>query len=168
MHDFKGKGITKVVSSREVEDATSQGYELVGVYQENSDSLCNDEVPDPNAGYSGVTITVDKHLPCTNTYFIMRLDEKSSVAHLSKEVKELDELVTTQTNIGADLNKKIELFKAENAKHKLLWEECKTILDQEVEKCNSLAEVKRKMETNIGKIQEALGIQKMNEILEVE
>lgn len=159
----------KIVSFDKVEYHTRLGYELIAMYQEEHGDTIQCSEADPNADFAGaLPMTIERPVQCTNSFFIMQLNEESAIAQLNSELKILNEKTTEIKNVAEETAKKLkeeailsdrvreELKNSQNANS----DYCKTI--------DKLRSVKQKMEKDIGKIREVIGSAKMTEILEAE
>ena len=165
---IEGDGLTKVVQQCEVETQTLLGFKLIGVYQEGDYTSLMEQIPDPNGGYQGAMTGVTKCIPTSQTFFIMQKDEKSALKDMQESVDHAYEKQREAENAFKEKEKGAKDYQER------LDGQARTIERQgnDLTACHEgqkqLRTSNDKMERDLGLLREAIGTQRMNEILGVE
>ncbi len=167
MQALETTGLTEIVESWEVSAKTSLGYKVVGMFQETESMTQSCSMPHPNPSYNGEQAFRDELAHNTTTKFIVTLDEESSLGMLNgtieRQKKEISELGVAKHQAEQDiegLKKGLEQSQKNREDYRDKWA-------TKTEECTGLTQVKQKMETDLGRIREAIGTQRMDEILNV-
>lgn len=160
-----GDGVVKVVSAGQVEHESLMGFKLIGIYQEGDYTSVSEQVPDPNGGYSGATMGVTKYVPTSETFFVMRKDEKSALADMKKSVDFAREKQREAENAFAEKEKEAKDYQERLEGQARTIERHGRDLMTCQENRNRLQDSNTKMEKDLGKLREAIGTKQFNEIL---
>lgn len=145
MRETKTTGLLKVVNESNLETATKEGWELVERYQERS-------------GWHNVSGESGGR---TNTKFLMQLNEGNSLARANEEIQQLQEKVKfleeSDKSWGqANQDLKNQLSVAARKVDQLTGEK---------ERYQEAIDAHSRMESDLWKIQDAIGMLRMAEIL---
>ena len=168
MEKIEGDGLFQVAEADEVFTQSLCGYEMVGMYQEQHAEKVRCKETDPKADYAGYTTEVDHLVQVTKTFFVMRENKESAVASLHTQIETLREEVADAQAKLKDAETQADERGKRLAEVQERWDESKVITDQQRETIAELTRTKQKMEEDIGKIRQAIGTVKMDEILAVE
>jgi|GEM_PF-6860700 len=166
MQEIKSKGITQIVQWMSVEQLTKKGWNIIGMYQETGNEPCNDTIPDSNGGYQGAILSVTKHLPHTETFFILELDAESSLVDMNATIKKQEEEIKGALIIQKAQTEKVAELTEERDKFQGIANHKEDQREEYAKKYSNTLTIKNNMEADIGKIEKAIGTQKMKEILE--
>jgi len=178
--------ITKIVNEQSaVERLSKIGYSLREIYQETIGSTvyCKEVNPNPvnNGGYTNDTVDVCKPVHNTSTYFIMELDkdDKSELVRIRAVLETSDRIKNDLMEANKKLGRELKELEAEYQVVEKKWKDSvklhKTRLEEktetilELEKSYEILKKQcHKMEEDIGKVQNYIGIERMKEILDNE
>lgn len=153
-------GFMREVKSSELEMCTSNGWVLLAIIQK--EYVKTIQVPVP--GVQG-NFTTDKDVPCTQTRYLLRLDEESSLAELARQKDYSDtnsskyrgELYIAKQCLGEAEKQLVKLKNhAENDKKRI---------EKLSELVSDALKAKHKLEEHIAAVREEIGDAKMREIV---
>lgn len=138
-------GLLKVVNDLGLREASQQGWELVERYQEK------DGWNNGDGSFGG----------STKTLFLMQLNEGNSIAELTKEIAKLQDKVKGFGEAHREDREELEAlkYKLSSATREI------DQLTGEKERWQEAMAAHSKMESDLGKIQAVIGLERMNEIL---
>jgi hypothetical protein len=165
----QSSGELQVVGADLVNQLTLSGWTLVFSYQEESIVQTTDMVlrpTPPNPGYYGSdTIMTTRNEKILTTRFVMRRDEASALVHSEARANAESSRAAGLARTLAETEKKLveveKTFAAEKSHH----QSCQSMVTDVRNDLGRSEESRRKLESNIGKIREAIGSKQMEEIL---
>lgn len=165
MEALHSEGITQVVEAYLVNTLSLQGYKLIGMYQEMYPETVNCSVPHPNPSYANETAYKQELGTQTRTFFIMTLDEESSLAQINHECEKQKQNVSLAEAAQREAETQLKSATSERDRARSEAENLRLKLESKREQCNNMSITKLKMEDDLGKIREAIGSRQMDEIL---
>lgn len=163
MQDLRGKGITKIALPSEVEELSRQGYELIGMYQNLEGTAIRCEVPNETRPYE--TYFVDKPGVSAVSYFIMRLDEDSAIKKLNDQLESSEKELRQYKKNFEDAHESLIRMSKHTEQQELVIQSLNEERNKLKKDITSIQEGTFKVEEDLGKVREALGTEKMNQIL---
>lgn len=164
---FQSESPVKVVEQYQLEKETSNGWSLLGIYQERSNTPIMEEVEDPNDSYSKQTLT--KYHPVTLTFFVLSKPKDQALAELQERMQSrLEALSKLESELKAvqDTANRLEISNRQLAQEKANLLDANRNLTQSlqevVDRCSRKQDQYLKVVT---KIWDAVGTSNLREVL---
>jgi len=162
------KGELEVVKSEMLNAFSLDGWELVAILDETGVSYVSEEAPWHSAGVCSSTMQVKKAIPFSQASYLMRRNEESTIARLSKKIRDLEESLRETEKEAKLLDKSLDRAVGEQGRLEKVENELIRTRDTERQKFHELRDSYQKMEDDLAKVRKALGTRKMEEILATE
>ncbi len=159
------KGELAIVSGHGISKHSLEGWELVAIINESVVTYVDDEAIQHYPGSGSSTVTVKKAIPFSQASYLMRRNEESVIAMLGEKNKTLEEALAKQKTDTQDIENALNAeIESKNQIQELLDQTAK-VREQENEQFHELRDSYQKMEDDLAKVREAIGTQRMHEIL---